>query len=268
MNGGTYLWSVETGPGVLLSSSIHRLELSNIGKWVRMIPSLSGGLYKFDGDTIEPIPFSAEDLLKSSFKFSDRDGDHGGHCEEWSADDVVVIRRQTQTVRAVESRTGSERWNFSIGHHELEMLKNEDCRGGGGNDALDPAILDLEMKVVIPEGVVFAVKRSEPGVTVWQHQGSTSLTTRLLWNGNGQPSIGSDEKGSNGMINPSLYLGMHQRQLYIQESTALMVRQATDAQTVLLTDEGKFPMIPWKPYPARLKVTGYITDGMLGSTIG
>nr|XP_029721127.1 eukaryotic translation initiation factor 2-alpha kinase-like [Aedes albopictus] len=327
MNGGTLLWSVETGPGALLSSSIHRLELTNNGKWVRMIPSLSGGLYKFDGDTIEPIPFSAEDLLKSSFKFSDdlvisggketrsygvstrtgqliyectmrgcrnateimedsvkngppREGTEAILQHDPLQDDVVVIRRQTQTVRAVESRTGSERWNFSIGHHELEMLKNEDCRGGGGNDALDPAILDLELKVVIPEGVVFAVKRSEPGVTVWQHKFDHPIVSAWragdknalrsvdlfrgadwLWNGNGQPSIGSDEKGSNGMINPSLYLGMHQRQLYIQESTALMVRQATDAQTVLLTDEGKFPMIPWKPYPARLKVSGYITDG-------
>lgn len=36
-----------------------------------MIPSLSGGLYKFDGGTIEPIPVNAERLLSTSFKFSD-----------------------------------------------------------------------------------------------------------------------------------------------------------------------------------------------------
>lgn len=326
MNGGTMLWSVETGPGSLLSSSIHRLELTNNGKWVRMIPSLSGGLYKFDGDTIEPIPFSAEDLLKSSFKFSDdlvisggketrsygvstrtgqliyectmrgcrnateimedsmkngppREGTEAILQHDPLQDDVVVIRRQTQTVRAVESRTGSERWNFSIGHHELEMLKNEDCRGGGGKDTLDPALLDLELKVVIPEGMVYAVKKSEPGMTVWQYKFDHPIVSAWragdknalksvdlfrgadwVWNGNGQ-SIGTDEKDSNLMINPSLYLGMHQRQLYIQESSALMVRQMMDAQSVLLTDEGKFPTIPWKPYPARNKVAGYLTDG-------
>jgi translation initiation factor 2-alpha kinase 3 len=36
-----------------------------------MIPSLSGGLYKFNGDDIEPIPITAENLLKSSFRYSD-----------------------------------------------------------------------------------------------------------------------------------------------------------------------------------------------------
>lgn len=36
-----------------------------------MIPSLSGALYKFDGETVEPIPINADNLLSSSFKFSD-----------------------------------------------------------------------------------------------------------------------------------------------------------------------------------------------------
>lgn len=36
-----------------------------------MIPSLSGGLYQFDGESIEPIPITADNLLSSSFKFSD-----------------------------------------------------------------------------------------------------------------------------------------------------------------------------------------------------
>ncbi|XP_065083248.1 eukaryotic translation initiation factor 2-alpha kinase-like [Ochlerotatus camptorhynchus] len=328
INGGSLLWSVETGPGALLSSSIHRLELTNNGKWVRMIPSLSGGLYKFDGDTVEPIPFSAEDLLNSSFKFSDdlvisggketrsygvstrtghviyectmrgcrnateileenvkngppREGAETVLQHDPLQDDVVVIRRQTQTVRAVESRTGSERWNFSIGHHELEMLKNEDCRGGEAKDSLDAAILDLELKVVIPEGVICAVRKTEPGVIVWQYKFEHPIVSAWragdkndimsvdlfrgadwVWNANGQSMGGDDGGGSNnGMINPSLYLGMHQKQLYIQESTALMVRQTLNAQTVLLTDEGKFPSIPWKPYPARPKVMGYLTDG-------
>lgn len=38
---------------------------------VRMIPSLYGGLYKFDGDELEQIPVTAAHLLSSSFKFSD-----------------------------------------------------------------------------------------------------------------------------------------------------------------------------------------------------
>lgn len=88
---GKLKWSLKTNPGVLLSSSIHRLEvwifssvflyfvfhfcnqikLTNNGQWVRMIPSLNGGLYKFDGETIEQIPVTADHLLSSSFKFSE-----------------------------------------------------------------------------------------------------------------------------------------------------------------------------------------------------
>lgn len=331
-NGGALQWSVETGPGPLLSSSIHRLELTNNGKWVRMIPSLNGGLYKFDGETVEPIPFSADDLLKSSFKFSDDlvisggketrsygvssrtgqiiyectmggcrniteimhdEGAKNAPMEEVLPhdplqDDVIVIRRQTQTVRAVESRTGNERWNFSIGHHELEMLKNEDCRGGSSDASLDPGILDLELKVIIPDGVVCAFSRSTPEKILWKHTFNHPVVSAWrakdkndiigvnlfrgadwIWNGHmqqqqaqGHVPDASTEFKQNSLINPSLYLGMHQKQLYIQESSTLLARrQPVDVQTVLLTDDSKYPMIPWKPYPARPEVAGYITDG-------
>lgn len=40
-------------------------------QYVKLIPSLSGSIYKFDGSTIEPVPMTAETLLKASFKFGD-----------------------------------------------------------------------------------------------------------------------------------------------------------------------------------------------------
>lgn len=36
-----------------------------------MIPSLNGGLYKFNGETVEPIPLTADHLLQASFRYSD-----------------------------------------------------------------------------------------------------------------------------------------------------------------------------------------------------
>jgi len=36
-------------------------------------------------------------------------------------DDVLVVQRETQTVRAVEPRTGQEKWNFSVSQHNLEL---------------------------------------------------------------------------------------------------------------------------------------------------
>lgn len=68
---GKLLWQIETEPGSLLSSSISKVELNSHGKLVRLIPSLDGGLYKFDGDGIEPIPVSADSLLHSSYHAAD-----------------------------------------------------------------------------------------------------------------------------------------------------------------------------------------------------
>ena len=68
------LWSVSTEPGSMLSSTLSQLDLNPKGgknPWIKLIPSLGGGLYKFDGEVVEPVPFDAEALLRSSFKFSD-----------------------------------------------------------------------------------------------------------------------------------------------------------------------------------------------------
>lgn len=38
---------------------------------MRLVPSLKGTLYRFSGDSLEPLPLSAEQLLSSSFKYTD-----------------------------------------------------------------------------------------------------------------------------------------------------------------------------------------------------
>lgn len=68
---GEHLWSVATGPGPMLSSTISQVELTNNAQFVKLIPSLTGGIYKFDGHYVEPVPMTAEALLKASFKFAD-----------------------------------------------------------------------------------------------------------------------------------------------------------------------------------------------------
>ena len=117
------------------------------------------GLYKFDGEVIEPIPLNAEELLRTSFKFADNTVMTGGkesrvygievktgkiryECtmagcfsptgealssQETDLEDIVIVKRETQVVRAVEPRTGSEKWNFSVSTHHLTFQpgKNE-----------------------------------------------------------------------------------------------------------------------------------------------
>lgn len=104
---GSLQWEVETGPGALLSSSIHRLELTNNGNMVRLIPSLSGGLYKFDGDSLEVIPITADELLKSSFKFSD---------------DLVISGGKETRSYGVSSRTGKVTYECSM-HGEFSFIQ-------------------------------------------------------------------------------------------------------------------------------------------------
>ncbi|TDG46211.1 hypothetical protein AWZ03_007419 [Drosophila navojoa] len=320
---GKQRWSIETGPGPLISSSIHRLELTNNGQFVRMIPSLSGGIYKFDGDSIDPIPITAENLLSSSAKFSDdlvisggketrnygvsvRTGqllyecsingcvnatneervindtisaqDKNDHNEEHAdeelrdedgyivphnslLDDVIVVRRQTQTVRAVESRTGIERWNFSVGQHELNLIRADDCHEEPRSD-IELAVLDVDIRVVVPEGIVCAFSKSDPQLMLWKHQFSNPIVS--VWHTNEADELESiDLFGSahwqaeqhvegKPIHAPSIYLGMYEKQLYIQESIRLREEIMFQSQQYqqLSGDTSSLPRIPWRPIAA------------------
>ncbi|KAL4701990.1 hypothetical protein ACJJTC_004324, partial [Scirpophaga incertulas] len=110
--------------------------LTSGGKWVRLVPSLRGSLYSLSGDTIEPLPFDAEQLLSSSFKYSEDlviagaretlwlglDANSGSIVYECSSSgcnseqqtasagrDVLVLRRHSNTVRALDPRSGTEK---------------------------------------------------------------------------------------------------------------------------------------------------------------
>lgn len=307
---GEVKWSVDTGTP-LLSSSIHKLDLTSNGKWVRLIPSLSGGLYKFDGENIEAIPIKAEDLLRSSFKFSDDIVMSGGMetrsygvsakngkilyecsingCQNFThstqpigpkehnptLDDVLILRRETQTVRAIEPREGVERWNFSIGIHQMEMLKSKDCQGSSSASEFDIFLADLEFKAVVPEGIVCAFSKSNPGQMMWMHQFEFPIVS--AWKSDGSVSIehvdffsGADwlwqsggHSQANSLVSPSLYLGMYDKQPYIQESEqrrALAAVSSHHSPTKLISDDTDFQKIPFRPFPATRNAIDLIED--------
>lgn len=292
VDGGAEKWSVSTGPGPMLSSSIHRLELTNNGQWVRMIPSLSGGLYKFNGESIEAVPVTADNLLRSSFRYSDDlvisggkesrtygvEADTGnvlyeckmtgcdnltGNTEDEVSGDIVLVQRQTQTVRAVEPRSGIERWNFSVGQHDVKISSADstDCHSDMGREGSD-----IVLKVIVPEGLVCALNKT--GKIVWTHKFDSPVVSawRLdqgklelldLFGGNqAMPTDNDDDPVPN---SPALYVGMHKKQLYIQESVKMQnkLQEAVDRyQHHLITDEHQYPRIPWHPVPATSAVLG------------
>ncbi|XP_039262638.2 eukaryotic translation initiation factor 2-alpha kinase 3-like [Styela clava] len=150
-HGGKLLWTMDIGSGPLVSSSISKLQINQDGKTIRLIPSLSGGLFKFDGNSVEALPFSAEQLLSSSFKVSDDSILVGGKevttfgldssngnivylCSAYGCEtfhevspttDVIIVKRSQQTVRSVENRHGRENWNFTVGEVELEVSRGK-----------------------------------------------------------------------------------------------------------------------------------------------
>ena len=46
-------------------------QIMHDGVPTRYIPSLDGGLYRYDGESIEAVPMTAETLLSSSFRLAD-----------------------------------------------------------------------------------------------------------------------------------------------------------------------------------------------------
>lgn len=321
----------------MLSSSIHNYEMAHNFKSIRLIPSLNGNLYKFDGDDIEQLPITADDLLRSSFQFPDelvsnlvisgevflrslyypvmncaslkidslasiqiqlkmkiisggretrsygvstRNGrvmyecsihgckdttdinndldQYGGPYEIESdqhdpqLDDVIIIRRETQTVRAVEALNGGERWNFSVGTHELELIKSGDCHNRPYSE-YDQTLLDLELKVIVPEGIVCAVNKHTPNVILWQHQFSHPIVN--AWKNSKDDLVkldlfsythlpfGINESPNLNGVAPAVYVAMYEKQLYIQESDK--IKRTGIMKNLKYLESLK---IPWKPY--------------------
>ncbi|KAF5303410.1 hypothetical protein FQR65_LT08252 [Abscondita terminalis] len=275
---GDLSWQIDTGPGSLLSSNIHKLELTNNGQWIRIIPSLSGSLYKFNGATIDPIPISADSLLTSSFRYLDDLAIAGGRevrtygmmlnsgqqlyeCSLHSCrntteypdemDNIIIVERRTHTVRALEPRTGVERWNFSVGQHNIK-IPYLSCID------VNLKSTHINISAVLPEGLLVASKVEQLSEVIWQHKFETPIVAVWRWNGrelmplNLFSSPGAMAPKSKTDV-PSIYVGMHNKQLYVHESTSMQnilqnYQKTSDKDSVI--ESRSVTQIPWKPVPA------------------
>lgn len=194
-------------------------------------------------------------------------------------DEVIIVRRRTQIVRAIEARTGEERWNFSVGQHELESIQSsDDCHSTANMKSdIHEYLTDLDLRVIVPEGLICAVRKTAPNVILWKHKFDHPIvnvwkrdennqlvsidlfqTVQGMWQFKGnswtqstQPSIIVEHSATNAEIKPSIYIGMFKRQLYIQESEQL--RSAYGKVIDHMVDEltkTSYARIPWKPIDA------------------
>lgn len=274
-------WTLEFNEGSMLSSNIHHRELNNNGKWLRLIPSLNGGLYQFDEENLEEVPISASQLLHSSFRYSDDLVFSGGRerksygvssitgkilyecgisgCinitdgETYIEQEILIVQRFQQTVRAIEPRTGLEKWNFSVGQYDLVLIPHSDiyCQ-----NKVTPHIPDIEIKVIVPEGLIWIVNRNNPTIKLSQHKFDSPIVT--IWREdatiktNGYKNLKEINLfdntqwswGTKFLSSPAIYLGMHNKQLYIQENTEFYKSLDTSPRYI---QHSKYP---WKPYPA------------------
>ncbi|KAK0161627.1 hypothetical protein PV327_010080 [Microctonus hyperodae] len=283
-NNGEKKWTVDFNDGPLLSSNIHRRELNNDGRWVRLIPSLNGGLYKFDGENIESMPVTTDQLLRSSYRYSDDLVFSGGKetrsygvssktgkiiyqcningCTNMTdgdsyinQQDILIIKRYQQTVRAVEPRTGQERWNYSVGQHELIVIphENRNCNDNSLNNIMKN--IDVELKAIVPDGVIWATTKNNPTMNLWKHKFDSPIVS--IWRENTQINNDDDNKlqqidlfdssqwkwGVEFTVCPGIYIGMHNRQLYVQENI--------DKKKLFKLPKSESTNIyPWQPYPA------------------
>ncbi|RVE56950.1 hypothetical protein OJAV_G00211390 [Oryzias javanicus] len=235
-NQGRKQWDLDVGSGSLVSSSLSKPEVFG-NKMV--IPSLDGALFQWnrDRESMEAVPFSVESLLESSYRIGEDTVLVGGKslttyglgaysgklryicsaggCNRWGedegeAEDVLLLQRTQKTVRAVRPRSGTEKWNFSVGSFELKLLpeiqsgmnflegemtndepwkenqrvitdepkervKREDKQNQNQHS-------DLVIKVSVPDWKVMAF--TEPNEQlVWEHQFCTPIASAWLVGG-------------------------------------------------------------------------------------
>ncbi|XP_048745657.2 eukaryotic translation initiation factor 2-alpha kinase 3-like [Ostrea edulis] len=300
LDNGRLHWTVSNDPRPLLSSSISNLDISQNGVRKRLIPSLDGTLYQYDGESIEAIPMTADALLSSSFKVSDRTMMVGGKdissfgmdpvtgklryfctaegCKvlesgDLNDQDMLVVTKSMQTVRSVDPRNGIEKWNFSVGNHQIEMLpgdqklhdatpleEKEDIGIKACPNDETPEALDTEdsIKIIVPEGMVVALNPENPDVVDWKHKFDSPVAKAWILRNGVLKSIsvfdnkhipalsGFENTKEAAASQPLLYVGMHQSQLYVQPSMH-MQENVMNAAHHSRGNVLRVPRVAWKP---------------------
>jgi translation initiation factor 2-alpha kinase 3 len=272
---GSVHWVVPSLAGPLFSSSLSAVEFGDDA--ARLIPSLDGSIFHWVGDRLEPLPFTAESLLSPPFQL--RDGtllvgsrdilvarlyrDTGkviylcsasgchldfGESSSKSLSDVLSVRRIQQTVRAIEGRTGLERWNFTVGQYELSLSEGEGVEANTYDYVCSLGPEDWELQIMASEGVITAI-HSEDRQELWSHQFSSPLSavwsmdgpllrSLPLFHGNTAMqsfNIEQNDQKTHPQFNPLIILavGSHKGQLYVHSSTpAASIPRSFAAETV------------------------------------
>ncbi|XP_059177392.1 eukaryotic translation initiation factor 2-alpha kinase-like [Physella acuta] len=302
-NQGHLAWSVQADTRPLYSSSLANMEMIRNGKKLRLIPSLDGALYQFDGEKVEAIPMSADSLLSSTYRLSDdsmivgskelqnfgldlRSGkvqfscsSEGCNTAESQSSAILVLTRSTQVVRSVDIKNGIEKWNFSVGQHQINLPSpnsqldedledaqdiplfthtSDEC-SGGERFVEDLGDEDL-LRLLVPEGRVVALSREDSSLVTWEHKFDApiakawllrqgKLEPMSLFDGRHIPTLTTYTPDDNdSLAQPLLYIGSHQKLLYIQPSPQMenIIKSFTRQRIGHIFDPDV--KVSWRPY--------------------
>ncbi|KRX89343.1 Eukaryotic translation initiation factor 2-alpha kinase [Trichinella pseudospiralis] len=207
---GKVLWSLATNQLPLLQSTLNNIEVVSGGLSFRLLPSLDGSLYMYNEIVTQGIPLSVDSLLSSSTKIGDdvivgskdivtygvdaKTGKIYYSCSSYGCEnfvtpnnaDKLVIRRVSQIVRAVDLSTGNERWNVTVGEHQL-FLSNADVKSMFNSKInYDQACINsnIQIRVIPPEGIVYATLKNNLEGVLWQQKFQSPIAKIWLLNKN------------------------------------------------------------------------------------
>ncbi|CAG5133197.1 unnamed protein product, partial [Candidula unifasciata] len=317
---GSLAWSVEADTRPLYSSSLANMEVIRNGKKMRLIPSLDGALYQFDGEKVEAIPVSAESLLSSTYKLGDDSmivgskdlrnfgvnlltgevqftcgsegcSNYDGRTENEPLDgsSTIVLTRSTQVVRSVDVKNGQEKWNFSVGQHQVNLPSNERPPDGydsdddnsdkeghsipvfssysdecsGEENYTDDISYENRLQLLVPEGRVVALSKTDFGQVSWEHKFDSpiakawllrhgKLKAMSLFDGHHIPTLRPyipEDMDNVTMAQPLLYIGSHKKLLYIQASPQLETILKAFTNRRIGHYMEPKVKVSWRPYP-------------------
>ncbi|KRZ02414.1 Eukaryotic translation initiation factor 2-alpha kinase 3 [Trichinella zimbabwensis] len=207
---GNVLWNLATNQLPLLQSTLNNIEVVSGGLSFRLLPSLDGSLYMYNEIVTQGIPLSVDSLLSSSTKIGDdvivgskdivtygvdaKTGKIYYSCSSYGCEnfvtpndaDKLVIRRVSQIVRAVDLSTGNERWNVTVGEHQL-FLSNADVKSMFNSKInYDQACINsnIQIRVIPPEGIVYATLKNNLEGVLWQQKFQSPIAKVWLLNKN------------------------------------------------------------------------------------
>ena len=279
------------------------------------MPSLDGNLYLFDGKTIDEIPLNADILLKSSFKLGDDLVITGGQESQISGieisngrvhyecgingcpsaqinenetfDDLFLVKRNRQTVRAIDPKSGRQKWHFSVTEPEIAETISSECDETDGfenpNIIADSSLKETDFQVIVPNGVISA-KRQASGDSQgfqWSHRFNSPIVQVWHYRKGRIDSMNLfDKRKLFGLTNtelqgyePTIYIGLFKNQWYVQSSDDLKMKfPEFEVTNNLLVSETRKRLdsksknilqIEWKPMDIAINDRNYLNEEKL-----